>query len=87
MISTSQLIVILVVALLLFGTKRLRNIGSDLGTAIKGFKNSMSDGEKDAQQDQPAPPAQNPSLTQQQQPPAGGRVIDQAAQKQDEHKS
>jgi len=85
MISTGQLIVILVVVLLLFGTKRLRNIGSDLGAAIKGFKNSVSDGEKEAQQGQ-QPPAQNPSLTQQQ-PPGNGRVIDQPAQKQDEHKS
>lgn len=84
MISTGQIIVILVVVLLLFGTKRLRNIGGDLGAAIKGFKQSMSEGEKDAQQGQP-PPAQNPPITQQQQP--GNRVIDQAPQKQDEHKS
>lgn len=87
MISTGQLIVIALVVLLLFGTKRLRNIGSDLGAAIKGFKSSVSDGEKEAQQDQQQPPAQNPSLTQQQTPPAGGRVIDQAAQKQEDKKS
>lgn len=87
MISTGQLIVIALVVLLLFGTKRLRNIGSDLGAAIKGFKNSVSDGEKEAQQDQQQPPAQNPSLTQQQQPPAGGRVIDQPTQKQEDRKS
>ena len=39
-----QLLIILVIVLLLFGTKRLRNLGSDLGNAIKGFKGAMSDG-------------------------------------------
>lgn len=85
MISTGQIIVILVVVLLLFGTKRLRNIGGDLGAAIKGFKKSMSDGENEAQQP-PTQPPQPPQVTQQQQQP-GNRVIDQAPQKQDEHKS
>ena len=36
-----QLLIILVIVLLLFGTKRLRNIGSDLGGAVKGFKGAM----------------------------------------------
>lgn len=80
-ISMTQLLVIAVIVLLLFGTKRLRNIGSDLGAAIKGFKKSMNEGEQDAQQQQQQPP----QVTQQQNPP--GRVIDNAAQKQDEHKS
>lgn len=47
-LSPTQLIVILIIVLLLFGTKRLRNLGSDLGGAIKGFKKSMSEEEKDA---------------------------------------
>ncbi|HCS29497.1 MAG TPA: twin-arginine translocase TatA/TatE family subunit [Spongiibacteraceae bacterium] len=38
-----ELVVILVIVLLLFGTKKLKGIGSDLGGAIKGFKKSMSD--------------------------------------------
>ncbi len=38
-----ELIIILVIALLIFGGKRLRNIGGDLGSAIKGFKSSMKD--------------------------------------------
>lgn len=42
-ISLWQLLIILVIVILLFGTKRLKNIGSDLGSAIKGFKNSVSD--------------------------------------------
>ncbi len=44
-ISIWQLLIILVIVLVLFGTKRLRNIGSDLGGAVKGFKKAMSDEE------------------------------------------
>lgn len=40
-----QLLIILVIVLLLFGTKRLKNLGGDLGGAIKGFKGAMKDGE------------------------------------------
>lgn len=40
-----ELAVILVIVLLLFGTKKLKNIGTDLGGAIKGFKKSMDDEE------------------------------------------
>ncbi len=40
-----QLVIILVIVLLLFGTKRLKNLGGDLGGAIKGFKGAMKDGE------------------------------------------
>ena len=43
-----QLLIILVIVLLLFGTKRLKSIGSDLGNAVKGFKGAMSDSEKQA---------------------------------------
>ena len=39
--------IILVIVLLLFGTKRLKNIGSDLGNAIKGFKGAMREGEQE----------------------------------------
>ena len=41
-ISIWQLLIILAIVVMLFGTKRLRNIGGDLGEAIKGFRNSMS---------------------------------------------
>lgn len=47
-ISIWQLLIVLVIVLLLFGTKRLKNIGSDLGSAVKGFKGAMSEGEKEA---------------------------------------
>jgi sec-independent protein translocase protein TatA len=42
-----MLIVILLIALVIFGTKRLRSIGSDLGAAVKGFKQAMNDGESE----------------------------------------
>jgi sec-independent protein translocase protein TatA len=42
-----ELLIILVIALLIFGAKKLRNIGSDLGAAVRGFKKSMSDGENE----------------------------------------
>ncbi|HQU15736.1 MAG: hypothetical protein B7Z66_12810 [Chromatiales bacterium 21-64-14] len=39
-----ELVIILLIVLVLFGAKRLRNIGSDLGSAIRGFRKSMHDG-------------------------------------------
>lgn len=51
--SPMQLLIIAVIVLILFGGSRLRNIGGDLGNAIKGFKKAMSDGDKakDPEQD------------------------------------
>lgn len=45
-ISIWQLLIIAVLVVLLFGTKKLRSLGSDLGESIKGFKKSMSDDDK-----------------------------------------
>jgi sec-independent protein translocase protein TatA len=47
MFDSKMLLVILAIALVIFGTKRLRSIGSDLGAAVKGFKQSMNDGESE----------------------------------------
>ncbi|MDA3933833.1 MAG: Sec-independent protein translocase subunit TatA [Gammaproteobacteria bacterium] len=49
-ISATQLIILLVIVLLIFGTRRLRNIGSDLGGAIKGFRKGMNEKESDEEQ-------------------------------------
>jgi len=49
-ISIWQLLIVLGIVILLFGTKKLRNIGSDLGGAIKGFKQSIKDEEKKAEE-------------------------------------
>lgn len=46
-ISIWQLLIVLAIVILLFGTKKLRNIGGDLGTAIKNFKGSMRESQKD----------------------------------------
>ena len=43
--SIWQILIVLLIVLLLFGTKKLRNVGSDLGEAIKGFKKGLQDGE------------------------------------------
>jgi sec-independent protein translocase protein TatA len=50
-ISIWQLLIILAIVIMLFGTKRLRTLGSDLGSAVKGFRKSMSD---DGGADKPA---------------------------------
>ncbi len=47
-ISPWSLVLILIIVLVLFGTKRLRNAGGDLGSAIKNFKKSMSEADKKA---------------------------------------
>jgi sec-independent protein translocase protein TatA len=44
-ISIGQLIIILIIVALLFGTRKLRNIGGDLGSAIKSFRKAIRDGE------------------------------------------
>ncbi|MBA1240289.1 twin-arginine translocase TatA/TatE family subunit [Pseudomonas kunmingensis] len=48
-ISVWQLLIILLIVVMLFGTKRLRGLGSDLGSAINGFRKSVSDGETTTQ--------------------------------------
>lgn len=50
-ISIWQLLIILAIVLVLFGAKRLRNVGSDIGGAIKGFKSAMKEGEEEADAD------------------------------------
>lgn len=62
-ISLPHILLLLVVVVLVFGTSKLKNLGKDLGGAIKGFKESMRNDEADDKAE--APPAQ---LTQQQQP-------------------
>jgi sec-independent protein translocase protein TatA len=51
-ISIWQLVIVLVIVVLIFGTKRLKSIGSDLGGAVKGFKRAMDD-EGKAGKDEP----------------------------------
>ena len=46
-ISVTQLLIILVIVVVLFGTKRLRNLGSDLGAAIKSFRSAVKESDED----------------------------------------
>ena len=47
-----QLLIVLLIVVMLFGTKKLRNLGSDLGGALKGFKTAMGDDDKEKDKDQ-----------------------------------
>lgn len=46
-ISLWQLLIILLIVVMIFGTKRLRSIGTDLGGAVKGFRKAMDEGESE----------------------------------------
>ncbi|MCI4411533.1 MAG: twin-arginine translocase TatA/TatE family subunit [Thiotrichales bacterium] len=48
-LSIWHLLLVLAIVLVLFGAKRLRNVGSDLGAAIKGFKDAVTDGKKETE--------------------------------------
>ncbi|MEP0201230.1 MAG: twin-arginine translocase TatA/TatE family subunit [Halioglobus sp.] len=61
-ISIWQLLIILAIVIMLFGTKRLRTLGTDLGSAVKGFRKSMSDdGTGGAKDEAPAPDSDDES--------------------------
>lgn len=62
-------LIVLVIIMLVFGTKKLRNVGQDLGGAVKGFKEGM----KDAAEDKPAEAAATAAPPQQ---VAGGQTIE-----------
>ena len=49
-ISMWQLLILLLIVVLVFGTKRLRNMGGDLGSAIKGFRKGMEDEKGDSEE-------------------------------------
>ncbi|WP_434626473.1 twin-arginine translocase TatA/TatE family subunit [Pseudomonas sp. Z1-29] len=80
-------VVILVVVVLVFGTKKLKNLGTDVGESIKGFRKAMNDDEKpadpQANPSQPVQPAQ-PVHPQATQPVNAPNTIDVQAQKVEE---
>lgn len=53
-------LIVLVIIMMVFGTKKLRNIGSDLGSAVKGFKDGMREGQEDKPADSPQQTAGQP---------------------------
>ncbi len=75
-ISVWQLLIILLIVLVLFGAKKLRTLGGDLGSAVKGFRNAMKEGEEEEN----AKNAAKPQLDQQDK----GQVIDVEVSQQKE---
>lgn len=65
-------LIVLLVVVLIFGTKKLKNIGSDLGSAVKGFKDGVKGG-SEGEPATPAPPSQQVTATQRQ---ADGNTVD-----------
>ena len=76
-ISPLSLLLILAIIILLFGTKKLRNIGGDLGNAIKNFKGAMSSGHPN----QTSPKDDNKPVDD-----TSGRVIDAEVERRDKEK-
>ena len=68
-------LIVLLVVVLIFGTKKLRNMGADLGGAVKGFKEGM----KSAEETPPPTPAEPPAQV-------GGRTIEGEVKKDPAHK-
>jgi len=66
-ISVWQLLILLLIVVLVFGTKRLRNIGTDLGSAIKGFRKGMEEDPEDSPPEQLSTPPETSAPTPQQQ--------------------
>ncbi len=63
-ISMWQLLILLLIVFLVFVTKRLRNMVSDLGAAVKGFRKGMDDGQKDEEKLEPDQIAADPAAKQ-----------------------
>jgi sec-independent protein translocase protein TatA len=79
--SPWQLLLILVIVMLIFGTKKLRNIGGDLGSAIKNFRSSVQEGEEGKEGQ--APPAQLSAGDSGQGAPQAGVAAGEAARAKD----
>jgi sec-independent protein translocase protein TatA len=67
-------LIVLVIVMLVFGTKKLRNIGQDLGGAVKGFKDGIKDGTNEAKPGEAVPPQTPPQPQTPQQ--VGGQTIE-----------
>ena len=60
--GVTELIIILVIVALLFGTKKLRNMGGDLGSAVKSFRSAMKDADKQDQLEESSPTASDGNI-------------------------
>ncbi len=61
-IGPVQLLIVLLIVLAIFGTKRLRTLGSDLGSAVKGFRSAVSEADKEEPNDQIGDQSQDASF-------------------------
>lgn len=76
-IGITELLVILAIVVVLFGTKKLRGIGGDLGSAIKSFKSAVKEGETSETKSEPVKPETLKTINDQPE----GRVIDGQVEK------
>ena len=76
-ISIWQLLIILLIVVVLFGTKKLKSIGADLGGAVKGFRGAMRDGEANPPANTTADATAHDKIEQNR--PGENRVIDSTA--------
>jgi len=75
-ISVWQLLIVLAIVLLLFGAKKLRTIGGDLGSAVKGFRGAMREGEREGEESADANKANPAKPNERIEDVESGRVID-----------
>ena len=73
-------VIVLVIVLLIFGTKKLRNMGADLGGAVKGFKEGMKSSQTDAETPPAEPPPAEPP------PQVSGNTIEGEVRKEPSQK-
>ena len=85
-ISIWQLLIVLVIIMLLFGTKKLRNLGGDLGSSIKNFRSAMKENENAANAAEENKSATN-DATAKVEHSGGGKVIEGEAHPVDEKKA
>lgn len=74
-ISIWQLLIILLIVLLLFGAKRLRTLGSDLGASVRGFRSAMKEGETEDEEKKPEEPLKERVIEAEQERVIDGEVV------------
>ncbi len=75
-ISPWTLLIVLLIVLLVFGTKKLRNLGGDMGGAIKGFKDAMKEGEEGDKEGEKSEPSKLEQPSDEDEKPTQGHTIE-----------
>jgi len=84
-ISIWQLLIVLGIIILIFGTKKLRNVGGDLGGAVKGFKKAMHEDDKDKDKEEGETPEDTARVSHDEQVNTYDVKAEQKAHDQEEH--